>query len=64
MKWISCKKRVPDTTEDVLCWNGEYMQVSCYFFCDAWKKWVWESRDSTKNLGQVTHWKPLPKPPK
>lgn len=56
MKWISAKERLPRNLDDVLVlYENGNMEVSCRY-SDGWlmeRKW-----------GPVTHWMPLPEPPK
>ena len=53
--WVSAKYRLPEMYEDVLCCDGNHMIV-CWICSDG--TWV-EGEDFV-----VTHWMPLPKPPK
>ena len=57
-KWISVKDRKPDNCEEVLINFGD----DCYALGSlVGKRWYsFESR----LLKKVTHWMPLPKPPK
>lgn len=65
MKWISVKDRFPPNTNDVLVFDDRgRMSVSCYFYSDHGGMMVWEQRDDQIGLGDVTHWMPLPPPPK
>lgn len=57
--WISVKDRLPSPYEEVLC----YLWDGCYIIgCHIGFRWVLDieridSRD-------ITHWQPLPEPPK
>ena len=63
MEWINVNDRLPSNTNDVLVINDDgRMAVSCYFL--AKDIYVWERRDDQIGLGNVTHWMPLPQPPK
>jgi len=55
MKWIKCSERMPENTEEVLTWNGEY-------YVEAYVGNYWQT-DSAE-LDKVTHWAKLPTPPK
>ena len=62
-EWISCMKRLPDIGEPVLTYNRwghindrtlkQYLNGKVYF-----------SPDGTEPVRDVTHWMPLPEPPK
>jgi hypothetical protein len=61
-EWISVKDRLPENGQRVLCYN-KYMYVKDYdcVFYDGDFNWT------GSRIGQiegVTHWMPLPKPPK
>ena len=76
VQWISCKDNMPDTSErglstmysdcclvcDAFGWVG-----MAYYITDGQKSW-WEFADAqNKNKidwTEVTHWMPLPEPPK
>lgn len=76
IQWISCKDNMPDTLErglstmysdcclvcDAFGWVG-----MAYYMTDGQKSW-WEFADAqNKNKidwTEVTHWMPLPEPPK
>jgi hypothetical protein len=65
-KWISVEDRLPDKNDDVLCSRGNhigalmdvYTYVGDYKWCDTYGY-----RISTEDEG-ITHWMPLPEPPK
>ena len=59
-KWISVKERLPEVGEDVLAYLGKGIFETCW----ALKDGFWETRDSYLDTDAVTHWMPLPKPPK
>ena len=62
-QWISCKDKMPEHGVTVLIYTGNHMislawydKVMEYFYiCDS---------DYKYNPLDVTHWQPLPKPPK
>lgn len=59
--WISVADRLPEFNIDVICFirceNGTYViDTSCYEY--SRKDWIIDV------VGKVTHWQPLPKPPK
>lgn len=59
--WISVKERLPEPIVDVLALHRDDMTGEPYI-CIEWvdheKEWIFNHR------GPVTHWMPLPKPPK
>lgn len=67
MKWISIKDKLPkqkvddiDCSIDVFCYfqNGD-IEKGCWYYKDSC--WIGYNEWSNNN---VTHWMPLPKPPK
>lgn len=63
-KWISVKDRLPKNEQDVLAYlnDGEETRIApCNYYNGVWF-------DSVMNcvvvLQNVTHWMPLPEPPK
>ena len=69
-KWIPVTERLPEDEELVLihCKNGAMFVGYCgKQYCDFERRWrIKTALNSTKllNLGRVTHWMPLPEPPK
>ena len=59
-KWISAKERLPEEGEDVLAYLGEGIFEICWTLKDG----CWETRDSYLDMDAVTHWMPIPEPPK
>ena len=61
-EWISVKDRLPGVNEDVWCWsnkNGGEMFVGYIgYLTHEWTK------NGSLYIGEVTHWMPLPEPPK
>lgn len=56
MSWISVKDRLPEDASDVLIVWADGVSEACYFD-ETW------CRDGRRLLS-VTHWMPLPEPPK
>lgn len=69
-KWIPVTERLPEEKELVLilCKNGAMFVGYCGMqYVDMERRWrIKTALNSTKllNLGRVTHWMPLPQPPK
>ena len=59
-KWISVKDKMPKEGKDVLTWDGTYHYVDCVFKSSMNQSLEWFG----KFQGCVTHWMPLPKPPR
>ena len=60
MKWISVKDRLPEDDEMKLItlWDCNSMRMAYYYEQELW---ICNGVDVT---GFVTHWMPLPEPPK
>jgi hypothetical protein len=63
MEWISCKEQLPEDTRTVLAWTvyRACQEHNCVFFNG--KHWYSEETDEILDC-KVTHWMPLPEPPK
>ena len=63
-KWINVKDRLPKDFETVLA----FCKDGCMFVGrhTSWNRWeIWTAMKSTKTMTKtVSHWKPLPEPPK
>lgn len=56
MNWISVKDKLPQNLDDVLIHYADgCIEVGCRY-SDGWPM--------ERSLGPVTHWMPLPEPPK
>lgn len=64
MDWISVKDRLPKDQKSVLIVNGH----GVIKMASLWKKksneWVWLFNGEFKYFNDITHWMPLPEPPK
>lgn len=63
-EWISVKERLPEKCEDVLCLSNKY---GGHIFCGyrGFTSGAWmEKENGSLHTGDVTHWMPLPEPPK
>ena len=61
--WISVKERLPNFGIPVLiCWDGytDIAEYRCGMVCPKWRT----QHYGTVDLASVTHWMPLPEPPK
>lgn len=60
-RWIPVAERLPENYQRVLCfnYNGEY-KVLRWNYID----WMWNSGIEWLEEKYVTHWMPLPEPPK
>ena len=60
-KWISVEERLPDVAEKVLTYNGDFVSENwlCTVASKVGRVNVWAYSE-----GFVTHWMPLPAPPK
>ena len=64
MEWISVKDRLPGKEAEYLCWDVPYSAQTgkpCFGFY-----WIPEGfeTDIAEDWSNVTHWMPLPEPPK
>ena len=66
--WISIKDRMPAPSEWVLVYNGKWRGVGKYVVgahLEPSEQWQAETTEFIEQLGpKVTHWQPLPEPPK
>ena len=58
-RWISVEERLPEHMDDVLTWVRGLVEIGCYDENDE----CWELYTCVGD-GSVTHWMPLPEPPK
>jgi hypothetical protein len=61
-EWISVKERLPGANEDVWCYsnrNGGYTFIGYIGY--HVRDWM---ENGSLHIGDVTHWMPLPEPPK
>ena len=62
-QWIPVSERLPEERKAVLAFS------TCYGFCDMieaamWTGYRWEVTWTKEEYYSVTHWMPLPEPPK
>lgn len=60
MEWISVKDRLPECSETVIAWRYRTKQMIFVMFA----KTCWSTNNGIIALGAISHWMPLPKPPK
>ena len=59
-KWISVKERLPEVEANVLAYIGYGCIVVCWLTYDGY----WQGPARIFDKDEVTHWMPLPEPPK
>jgi hypothetical protein len=64
-KWISVNGRLPADSKKILVVNGHgYISISALWRKDG-SKWTWiDSAGHFNHVNDITHWMPLPEPPK
>ena len=66
-KWISVEERLPEDNERVLAVNVDGYMMTGYILCvfdDRYSMTVYYCENGYDALDNVTHWMPLPMPPK
>jgi len=60
-EWISIKERLPESHDDMLLRDGEDT-----YYIGWWRKDAesWDSYEHGWIRANITHWMPLPEPPK
>jgi hypothetical protein len=58
--WISVKDRMPSDGDSVLVWGCGFIEIGWY----NEDLRTWQAEDFNYDDGEVTHWMPLPEPPK
>lgn len=65
MEWISVKDRLPEPTDQVTVWIPEDNRVlPCWYMHNAFEVYSIARQDWFTPHGEITHWMPLPEPPK
>ena len=62
-RWISCKDKMPEHGVTVLIYAGNHMIMLAWYDKDMEYFYICDS-DYKYNPLDVTHWQPLPEPPK
>ena len=60
-EWISVDERLPDDNDRVIAFRQNEPETSAYKYCVMWG---WSVKVSLKQHRGITHWMPLPQPPK
>ena len=60
-EWISVDERLPDDNDRVIAYRPNESETSAYKYCVMWG---WSVKVSLKQHRGITHWMPLPEPPK
>lgn len=63
MNWISVDDRLPGETDNYLVVFCHYTNVMRYSSVDGWI-WLDGKCVSSNDNDDITHWQPLPEPPK
>ena len=68
MEWINVKDKLPENGQQVDVWRGGHMQfrdTEIYYLDDAdWDCGFYFDNSFESEVCTVTHWMPLPEPPK
>ncbi len=65
MKWISVKDKMPERQINVLILTDYGKMATAYCVNRRTKTWGWiDAMRPQHSYGSVTHWMPLPEPPK
>lgn len=64
-EWVSVEERLPEYDEEVLAWcywYEKYQTLKCHY--SSHLKGRWFTTVAGQEVYSVTHWMPLPQPPK
>ena len=71
MKWISVKDRLPDVSDEFLDWSqhivclkNKAVIIMEYHTLNGTHRWFYQGVGEENKFNPVTHWMPLPEPPK
>lgn len=70
MGWISVKDRLPPDCESVMIWSKGMTPITAWLAYDKgevpryYQINDWDESDQILSLKDITHWMPLPEPPK
>ena len=69
-EWIKCSDRYPPECESVLIYSKGFTPISAYLVCErenappGWHVNDWVESNMFWSWAVVTHWMPVPAPPK
>lgn len=63
-KWISVEERLPEDQRSVLTVNGHGEIRIMGLWSKRGDAWTWVHNDRMMHYNDITHWMPLPEPPK
>ena len=61
--WISVKDSMPEQFTEVIIFTTKGNVTCAYLYEEDWRHEE-DERVADWNIGEVTHWQPLPEPPK
>lgn len=64
MQWVSVDDRLPEKDETILVWVGTMCTRACVGKTPYGPAWYLIDKNCYLNWWSVTHWMPLPEPPK
>jgi len=64
MQWVNAYDRLPNKDNDVLVWTGATSVRACVGETPYGRAWYLVDKNCYLNWWNVTHWIPLPQPPK
>jgi hypothetical protein len=67
MKWISVKERLPEEDQQVLVYSEDYPMEVMWFRNNKFNEYYEDldiKKDYNFEIEEVTHWMPIPEPPK
>ena len=63
MEWISVKDKLPNQNELVLCYSSSEGVISDSLYSKIGSE-IWFNGNKESYRNDITHWMPLPEPPK
>ena len=67
-QWISVEDKLPDENADVIVFANDivngFVETACYYVCPEYLSGGWREENGDPYEPIVTHWMPLPTPPK
>lgn len=62
-EWISVEDRLPEESTNVLAYSTKYNEIIFLYYCGE-DEWEDEKGFASAKYYGITHWMPLPEPPK